>query len=109
MKTDELEAKRYQDAKDRERLDDLTTVTPFKGFGEPAPNKAQHSDHYALTNITADNEREQHLIAEIRSLRSHADKLAEALRVSRDVLAERGIELKEITRALHNYESEVQP
>ncbi len=39
----------------------------------------------------------------VRPAVNHADKLAEALRVAKDVLAERGVELKEITRALANY------
>jgi len=34
MTIEQLEEKRYQDAKDRQRLDELTEVTPFKAFGE---------------------------------------------------------------------------
>ncbi len=36
---------------------------------------------------------------------NHADKLAEALKCAETVLAERGVELKEITRALENWKA----
>lgn len=45
------------------------------------------------------------LIAEYDELKAHTAQLAEALKCAEMVLAERGIELKEITRALANYEA----
>ncbi len=81
---------------------------------QTSPNKAQHSPHDGIlsnkSGFPTFDEACSHpaikdVLRERDALKAHADKLAEALRVAKDVLAERGIELKEITRTLANYEA----